>query len=345
MLEASACAPSGSPPGVGRQPSHGRPSSVSRSIAWLGLGVTVLVAAGCAPGPRAERRDARAEVRVTRDFGQEDVAAARAEKVQPGETVLRLLQSSQRVKTSDEGRSVQAIGSVAGEGPGGRRDWFSYVNGVEVAPMTVERVVAPGDIVQWDFRRRDVAMRVPAIVGAFPEPFRNGIDGKRIPARVECEDDRGPACDEVKRRLEAQGVIATQAPFGTAAGPKVGRIVVAAWPRARTLRTAAVLDRGPGESGVFARFGPDGRRLELLGADGVPVRAAPAGTGLVAATRQPNGELLWLVTGGDARGVEAAARALDPAVLRDAFAVAVEPPGPVRLPLGARTVVGRAARP
>ena len=330
---------------VGALPVGVRHHPVKGRLAWLGFATSVLVAGGCAPGPGAERRDAAAELRVTRDFGQARVAPGRAEKVAPGETVMRFLRSSQRVTTSDDGRSVQAIGPVAEEGPGGRREWFPYVNGVEAEGPVAERVVAPGDVVQWDFRRRDVAMRVPAIVGAFPEPFRNGIDGKRIPARVECEDDRGAACREVKRRLEAQGVIATQAPFATAAGPTVGRVVVATWPRARALRTAAVLDRGPRASGVFARFDGDGRRLELLGADGAPVRPAPPGTGLVAATRQRGGELLWLVTGGDARGVEAAARALDPAALRDAFAVAVEPSGPVRLPVGARAVVGKPAAP
>jgi len=318
---------------------------VSRRLGGLGLLATLLVAAGCGLGPGPEQRGSGTELRVTRDFGQQSIASERAASIRQGETVMRLLQSSQKVQTSYGGRFVQAIDSVAGEGPTGRRDWFYYVNGVEAETGAAERVLDPGDVVQWDFRRWDTAMRIPAIVGAFPEPFRNGIEGKRIPARVECEDERGAACAEVKRRLQAQGVIATSAPFGTAAGAKVGRVVVAAWPRARTLRTAAVLDRGPGASGVFARFATDGRRLELLDAGGTPVRTAPPGTGLLAATRQSGGELLWLVTGTDARGVDAAARALDPATLRDAFAVAVEPSGPVRLPVGARSVVGRPAPP
>ena len=43
--------------------------------------------------------------------------------------------------------------------------------------------------------------------------------------------------------------------------------------------------------------------------------------------------LVLVVTGLDDAGVEAAAQALDRETLRDAFAVAVTPEGPVKLPL------------
>jgi len=317
---------------------------VTRWRPWIIL-AALLSLGGCGLGAGPERPGTGAELRITRDFGQQRVAARRVERVRQGQTVMRLLQETRRVRTSFGGRFVQSIDGVEGEGPTGRRDWFYFVNGIEAETGAAERVLAPGDVVQWDYRRWDRALRVPAIVGAYPEPFVNGTGGKRAPTRLECEDDRGGACREVKRRLGGEGVLATSAPLGVAAGPDVTRVVVAAWPRARTLRSAAVLERGPEASGVFARFADSGRRLELLDADAKSVRAAPPGTGLVAATRGTGGELIWLVTGLDDRGVQAAARTLDPRTLEDAFAVAAEPSGPGPGPVGARSVVGRAAPP
>lgn len=300
---------------------------------------------GCGLGQGPRRPGTGAELRITRDFGQQRTAARRVETVRQGETVMDLLQGFRRVTTSFGGRFVQSIDGVAGEGATGRRDWFYFVNGIEAENGAAERVLAPGDVVQWDYRRRDRAMRVPAIVGAYPEPFVNGIAGKRVPTRLECENDRGAACREVKSRLARERVTVTSAPLGVAAGPSVARVVVAAWPRARTLRSAAVLEDGPEASGVFARFADSGRRLELLDADAKVARAAPPDTGLVAATRGTGGELIWLVTGLDDRGVQAAARTLDARTLSDKFAVAAEPSGPVPLPVGARSVAGKAAGP
>jgi len=53
----------------------------------------------------------------------------------------------------------------------------------------------------------------------------------------------------------------------------------------------------------------------------------------VAALRPTDEEIVWLVTGGDERGVENAAEAFNVDSLRDAFAVAAPPSGAVKLPL------------
>jgi hypothetical protein len=234
------------------------------------------------------------------------------------------------VKTRYGGGFVQAIRGVAGKGPGGRRDWFYFVNGVEAKVGAADYELSPGDVVQWDYRRWDAAMGVPAIVGAFPEPFRHGLHGKRFPVRVECEAAAAPPCRVAKSRLRAEGIDATGASLGTSGAEKVIRVVVAKWPRARTIGAASLLEKGPARSGVFARFTRAG--LGLLGDDGKPMRRAGPGTGLVAALA-PSGSVVWLVTALDDRGLLAAARALDRRELRDAYAVATTQAGSERLPL------------
>jgi uncharacterized protein DUF4430 len=300
------------------------------ACAALALGL-----AGCGLGP-GEERSGGAALRVTRDFGEKRLASVRVARVREDQTVLRLLQSKRRVDTRYGGRFVQAIDGLASSGGGGRRDWFYFVNGVEADVGAADFELSPGDVVQWDYRRWDAAMRIPAIVGAYPEPFAHGYRGKRLPTRVECADERARACGEVRRRLISVGARPSGAPLGTGgAGRSALRVVVAPWRAARTVRAAAPLGGDPGESGVFARFKGDGRALELLDEGGHAARVAPAGTGLLAATRLEDQSIVWLLTGADERAVERAADALDPSTLRDAFAVAATPSGPVRLPVRA----------
>jgi uncharacterized protein DUF4430 len=300
------------------------------------LACAVLAAglAGCGLGPGKERSGG-AELRVTRDFGAHRLASVSVAHVPEDQTVMRLLQSKRRVETRYGGRFVQGIDGLASSGGDGRRDWFYFVNGIEADVGAADLELSPGDVVQWDYRRWDAAMRVPAIVGAYPEPFVHGYRGKRLPTRVECADERARACDEVRRRLTAAGVGASGAALGApGAGSSVIRVVVAPWRRARTVQAAEPLERKPADSGVFARFVGGNGRLELLDESGRTARAAPAGTGLVAATRLPDQSIVWLVTGADEPAVERAAGELDAAALRDAFAVAATPSGPVRLPVG-----------
>jgi hypothetical protein len=299
----------------------------------LALAVCLLALAGCGLGAGEEREGEGVELRVTRDFGRERVGSFRTERVREDQTVMRLLRSRFEIETRFGGRFVQSIEGIEGGGPSGRTDWFYFVNGIEADVGAAEYELTPGDVVQWDYRRWDGAMRVPAIVGAFPEPFRSGLRGKRFPVRVECADQDSDSCELVRRRLDALGIRASGATLGTGHTTNILRVVVAPWGRARIVRAVAALREGPEHSGVFARFSDDGRTLELLGPGGEGEADAPPGSGLVAALRPSDEELVWLVTGPDERAVGEAARALDPRSLRDAYAVAATPDGPRELPV------------
>ena len=292
-----------------------------------------IAVAGCGLGAGEQRGGEGAELRITRDFGRTQVAAASTRKVREGETVMRLLRSRFDVDTRFGGRFVQSIQGLAGTPD--QVDWFYWVNGIEGGVGAAEYELSPGDRVQWDRRRWAAAMRIPAIVGAFPEPFAHGVEGKRLPVRVECEDPAADACEEVERRLRRVGVSASGSAIGVPGAREAIRVVVGAWEEARVARAAAELEGNPDESGVFARFAGDGRLLELLDDRGrVADVARPGdGTGIVAASRPSEEELVWLVIGVDERGVEAAARALEERGLRNAFAVAVRGDQVRKLPL------------
>lgn len=289
--------------------------------------------AGCGLGA-GDEQDGGAELRITRDFGQRAVASAERETVREGDTVMRFLQSEREVGLRHGGGFVQSIDGLAGAGAEGQRDWFYWVNGQEASVGAAERELHPGDVVQWDYRDWSGAMSIPGIVGAFPEPFISGFDGKRQPVRVECAEEAGAACDAVTERLEAAGVTASRGTLGTSGRGQVLRVFVGTWSDLRVIRSLHVLERGPEESGIFARPASEGARIELLDARGRVARTTGPGTGLVAATRLGEEDgVSFFVTGVDSGGLAAAARALERRTLRDAFAVAVTRDEVTKLPV------------
>ena len=303
--------------------------------AILCIALAAPVAAGCGLGAGEEQGGDAVELRVTRDFGHEQLGATRIENVRDDETVMRMLRSEFDIDTRYGGRFVQAIDGLEGSGTGGQRDWFYWVNGVEGSVGAAEFELSPGDRVQWDWREWGAAMRVPAIVGAFPEPFVHGLEGKRRPVRVECDDSKSEACRDARAVLEEAGASPSGASLGAPGTETITRLAVARWPEARIVRGASGLEEGPETTGVFARFDREGRSIELLDEQGEVARTVRPGdgVGLVLALRPLEEELVWLATGLDDEGVAAAVRALTEEDLRDAFAVAVQGRTVEKLPL------------
>ena len=238
---------------------------------------------------------------------------------------MRLLQRSFDVKTRFGGNFVQEIDGVSGGREDGRRvDWFYYVNGIESSEGAGERKLYPGDRVWWDHHDWETAMRVPAVVGAFPEPFRSGRTGKKLPIQLVCLGSEDRSCDEVETRLARRGR-AQRRPLE----PRVLAGRGAADPRRALVRRAQghrarQLEEGPEVSGVFAKPNAAGSEIELMDPDGKAERTLGPASGLVAATGYQEDPPTWLITGTDDVGVAAAAAALTEDGLRFHFALAID---------------------
>jgi hypothetical protein len=295
-------------------------------------------AAGCGLGAGEDRGGDPVELRVTRSFGHEHLGSARIENVREDETVMRMLRSEFDIETRFGGRFVQAIEGLEGAGPTGGRDWFYWVNGVEGSVGAAEFELSPGDRVQWDWRDWRATMRVPAIVGAYPEPFVHGLEGKRRPVRVECESAESEVCRDARAALEEVGASPSGASLGAPGTETIIRLAVARWPEIRIVRGASGLEDGPETTGVFARFDREEPSIELLDERGEVARTVRPGdgVGIVLAMRPLDEELVWLATGLDQKGVAAAVGALDEDELRDAFAVAVDGRTVQKLPVVTR---------
>jgi hypothetical protein len=309
---------------------------VSRRPALLAALLALAAAAlgGCSVGS-GDSSPQGASLTVTRDFGARVMVGKHADTVPDGETVMRFLQRYADVDTGYGGRFVDAIeGLRSGRVRGERRDWFYYVNGIEADVGAAERDVAGADRVWWDYRDWSAAMRVPAVVGSFPEPFLHGSEGKRFPVRVDCAQDAADQCDEVSQRLERAGVDTSTAGLGSPAGKNLLRLVVGRWEEVRADAAVREIEDGPAKSGVFARVGSRGAgyEIDVLDAQGRVVQTLGPGTGIVAATRFEEQQPTWTVSGTDAAGVERAVRLIGARTLRNRYAVAAAPAGPVALP-------------
>jgi hypothetical protein len=172
-------------------------------------------------------------------------------------------------------------------------------------------------------------MRVPAVVGSWPQPFLSGYDGKKHPVSIECLGG-DTACGTARERLVDAGVdVDSGDPSGAI------RILVGPWSRVGQDPAAAQIEDGPQASGVFAGFHASAGdfTLEGLNEEGVSTQRFGPTAGLVAATRRYESPPTWVVTGADAAGVEAAAELLDRSHLRDHYAVAVDAGKETPLPL------------
>ena len=286
------------------------PPTPARTFALL-LGAVLAAVAlpGC--GGSAAETSQDILLTVTRDFGGQTVVDGATERAPAAGGLAELL---------------RPYGS-----PRARQSLF--VNGIATDEPAAEVEVHGGDRVWLDQHGPTVAPAISAVVGSFPEPFLHGTDGKRLPVRVECDDPRSGPCAAVAEKLVSLGVVAGRSALSRSAADETLRVLVGPWKRLRGGDFEAnSIDAGPRESGVFARFDAAGERLAVLDTAGRPVRTLGAGTGFIATTARTERRPVWFVTGTDAAGVAAAARAFDESVLADRFALAIARDLPVAVP-------------
>jgi hypothetical protein len=299
---------------------------------------------GVGAGPSSE---GTATLLVTRDYGSDRILEASEDDPAESETVLRFLDREAEIETRYGGGFVQSIAGLAGGLEGSRSfDWFFYVNGIESSVGSADRPVAGGDRIWWDYHDWTDAMRVPAVVGSFPEPFLQASAGSdRLPVQVVCAAAHA-ACDQAARRLAAAGADAGVEPLSSQSSRASSslRLLVGPWGRLRRDPAAAQIEGGPATSGVFAEFEPAADRgWSLVGLD-ERARVATrfgADAGLVAAVRNGEDPPTWLATGGDAAAVRAAVGLLDERDLTGRYAVARDGGSTVALPELAGEGAGR----
>ena len=158
--------------------------------------VALLLAAACLLAGCGEEAagEGVAQLWISRDRGSEVYVAT---KVPAGISAMEALRRKADIETRHGGRFVQSIDGLDGD-LGGQQDWFFFVNGYEADLSAADYELRDGDVLWWDYRSWAKEIRQPIVVGAFPEPFLHGWDGRRRPAVVVSARD-----DPLARRMAA----------------------------------------------------------------------------------------------------------------------------------------------
>ncbi len=294
----------------------------------LAATAAAVLGAGCGLGP-GDSSEGEATLTVTRDYGAEELVDVARSDPPESETVMRMLDREAEIETRYGGGFVQSIEGISGSTDLGRTyDWFFFVNGVESAIGAAETEVRGGDRIWWDHRDWTEAMRVPAVVGSWPEPFLQASAGSdRLPVRVVCAGASAP-CDAAEDALADAGVSAVVTDFGKEAEGASMRVIVGEWPKINSDQAARLIARGPDASGVFARA--PGKEIELLNERGQVVRG---GEGLLGATRVGEAPPTWIATGTSPAGVLDAVSMLDSDQLEDRYAIGISDGVAVPIPV------------
>jgi hypothetical protein len=157
-----------------------------------------LVALAASLAACGETTHGTASVWITRDRGAHVLLVR---KVPAGLTAMQGLERVAHVDTAYAGKFVEAIDGLSGSLTK-QRDWFYFINGYEADVGAAAYRLHPGDVEWWDYRSWKNAVHVPVVVGAFPEPFLHGYDGRHLPAVV--AGPRGKAREMLARRLHAK---------------------------------------------------------------------------------------------------------------------------------------------
>ncbi len=196
-----------------------------RALALLAVGLGL---AGCGLGA-GEEQPGGVELRVTRDFGQRSIATTRRDGVRSGDTVMRLLQSSQKDVDDPLRRALRAVD---------RRPQRRRARGPArlVLLRQRDRVGRGGGGVR-PARRRPDSVGLPQLAGGDEHPGdRGGVPGADDPGR---QGQEVPGAGGVRGRA-GRRVQGGQEP--AARGGRQGQLLRAG--RRRHAQRAAG-DRGP----------------------------------------------------------------------------------------------------
>jgi len=212
---------------------------IRRALSALAI---FLLLAGC--GGSAGGEEGTAQLWVTRDRGAELLVDA---EVEAGQTLLRALAAEADVETRYGGRFIQSVNGIDGS-LGEQRDWFWFVNGYEGDRSAASYRLREGDVAWLDYRAWEREGETRVVVGAFPEPFLHGYEGKTRRAVVRFEGGQTRRAGRLAKAIGADSV----APLGV-----------------------PVPD---GANVLELRLGPDQARAELRGATaGDPIRFVLSG--------------------------------------------------------------------
>lgn len=291
--------------------------AVIAALAASALGAALFVLGGVsrwnvqAGRPAVGDREARADLLITRDFGNRTLAASET-LVPPGSSVLDVLSANAKVETAYGGGFVNAINGLASGYTGGgsdRSDWFYYVDGLQASVGSADLKLYGGERVWWDYHFWAASPSVPAIVGQYPRPFATGRAEEGLSTVVVSTYESADYAAAIARALSDAGARqVTRAALSPSLEPSANAhlVLVGTWKRLLRVGWVADIARHPLRAGLFGSFDVDS--LDIFDGEGRIARRL-IGAGAVQATARADAPkaAIWLVSGHDPDTVARAA--------------------------------------
>ena len=259
-----------------------------------------------------------ARIIVTRNFGR-DLMIDELIKLGNETSAMEVLKQVAEIETSYGDGFVDAVNGVSSRDGGSdsaRSDWFIYLNGIQTDVGALDYTLYPGDVEHWDFRDWRFHHFVPAIIGAFPEPFLHGYEGDVRPVLVvyqdNLEEEAGILADHLLR-LGVVDVAITEFAHLNDGDKESANIILLG---DMNFEPLAELNDVWKRLGFYACFAEG--KLQVFDCQGELAAEHSAGSGLIQATQNPwnpDGigaceNVVWMVSGVDAQGVKTAIEVL-----------------------------------
>jgi len=278
---------------------------------------------------------------ITKEFGRQ-VLFKKEVPIQPGYTVMDVLQDNLNMTTAFGGsyvKSIEGLESNSGGLSGTPADWFYYINGVCADAGAGDYVLTSGESVWWDYHEwKSNGFVNSAVIGSYPGPFVYGYRGKVAATIVMSAENHSALAAQLGEALKAQGVSQVRSiPLSNEALSKrtSPTIIMGTWEELSSLESMQKLNDVYQKNGTSIHFSDQG--LELLDFGGKTLRTFSDSAGIIAAVGNGLGDKnpLWIIAGTDQTGLQQAAALLmnNSPALSGMYSVAVYSGEIIRLPL------------
>ncbi|SHH11863.1 protein of unknown function [Thermosyntropha lipolytica DSM 11003] len=255
--------------------------------------------------PSSGVKEEKARLIITCYFGKK-VLLDREVFFREGASVMEVLKANAEVKTAYGGGFVSGINGVESRKGLKSEDWFYYVNGICAEMGAVEKKVNPGDVIWWDYHSWKAGIANTAVIGAYPEPFRHGYNGKVKPVKLIFT----PSCREIAEKLEAyllgagvKEVVREEWAGDMGVSRSVPVIIIGEWEELQKADYLNRLNQAYARNGMGFYWGEEG--LYLLNYEGKKMMLHKEEAAVLGACGSGLGDTspLWLITGTDRESI------------------------------------------
>ncbi len=228
------------------------------------------------------------------------------------ESVMKILQDNCTLQRSFAGAFVNQINGVPADlGLEKNSNWFYYINGLMADEGALGYFPKGNDVVWWDFHRWNDTVYVSAVVGAYPQPFKGGYNGKIFKTVLVSTDDLFESAEGLKASLQSQGVKDVEIKNFTQNfySDEEAQILIGSWEKIQNHSKIKDIVENCRKSGFFIRF-KDSKlmALDIEGKEKVALAEASAILA-IGAGFQVNAPF-WIITGTDVTEVKKAVQLL-----------------------------------